>query len=467
MSLVDRLRRVDPAWRVALLAFLIARSALTGWSLLIFLVFPTAVQNLDAFGTPVLAAFDLATSERYTYAREIDSATLSFKPGTSGNVIDLQTGSIWSLKRAQAIEGKYAGVSFRPSSYLPEDVFPYRGVASHSNMLLSLWQRFDTNWYLKIAQRGYAADDGSVAFFPLYPLLIKFLGLILLGNDLLAALLISSLAVIGVFYFVYRLADELAYPQAAARTVLYLAVFPTSFFLFAGYTESLFLVLALGSLDAAFRSRWAIAGLLAALAALTRLQGVLLIVPLLYVWWQRAKVSHAESPIAVKLRNALRQASPLVLIPISTGALFIWQYSSVDRAFLLTAYEGQLYARFVLPWENIAEAASLWTAGRASPIDILNLLATLLFATMTVIVWQRLPRVYGLYTLTMFLAPLFRMTTTQPLVSMLRYVLVLVPVFVMWGIWGRNVWVNRAVVYLSLPLALYASAQFILWGWVG
>jgi len=71
------------------------------------------------------------------------------------------------------------------------------------------------------------------------------------------------------------------------------------------------------------------------------------------------------------------------------------------------------------------------------------------------------------YALLMYLAPLFRMTTLQPLVSMDRYVLAVFPVFIWLGARGQNAWVNRAVVYLSFPLQLYLSAQFVLWGWVG
>ncbi len=467
MNLVERFRQIDPAWRTALVAFVVARLALTGWSLLILFLFPTAIQNLDLYGTPVLAAFDLATSERYTFARDIDAATLSFLPAGSGNVVDAQTGSLWSLRQAQAIQGKYEGVSFRPSAYGAEEVFPYRGVASQPGVLLGIWQRFDTNWYLKIAQQGYAANDGSIAFFPLYPLLIRVGGALLLENNLLAALAISNLAVIGVFYFVYRIANRLTYPRAAVRTVVFISVFPTSFFLFAGYTESLFLLLALASLDAAWEGRWDIAGILGALAALTKLQGVLLVVPLLYIWWKQARVSRAQSPDTFHLSSALRGAAPLALIPLATGAVLLWQYSFVDRAFLLTSYEGQLYAQFVFPWENVGAAVRLWMAGGATVVDVLNLLVTILFAVMTVMVWFKLPREYGLYTLVMLLAPLFRMTTQQPLVSMLRYVLILFPVFALWAVWGKNAWVNRAVVYLSFPLALYTSAQFMLWGWVG
>jgi hypothetical protein len=464
MKLGERFRNMDPAWRTALGAFLIARLALTCWSLLLFWLIPTIVQNLDLFGSPVLAAFDLTSSERYTYTRQIDATTLSFRPAGRGYVMDVETRSTWSLAAGQAIAGKYAGSTLQPSTFTTEDVFPYRGVGAPSNALLSVWQRFDANWYLKIAEQGYASNDGSTVFFPLYPLLIRALGSVLLQNDLLAALVISNLAAIGVFYFAFKIALQLANPRVARRTVLFLAIFPSSFFLFAGYTESLFLLLALASLYAGGQSRWWVAGILGALAALTKLQGVLLIIPLGYLWWRQARALASEGSRDL---NAWIGVAPLALIPMATGAFLLWQYWFVDRASLLTSYEGSLYAQFVWPWENMAAALSLLVAGRASAIDLLNLLATVLFVVMAVLVWIKLPRQYGLYTVAMLAAPLFRMTTTQPLVSMLRYVLVLFPVYILWAMWGKNQWVNRAVVYLAFPLALYASAQFVLWGWVG
>ncbi len=464
MKLAERFRDMDPAWRTALVAFLVARLALTGWSLLLFFVFPTIVQNLDLFGKPALAAFDLASSERYAYSRQLDATTLSFRPAGAGHVMDVETSSIWSLAKRQAIAGKYAGSMFEASTYGVEDIFPYRGVVPLSNVLLSLWQRFDTNWYLKIAEQGYASNDGSTVFFPLYPLLIRVLGTVLLQNHLLAALVISNLAAIGVFYFAYKTALQLANPRVAARTVLFLAIFPSSFFLFVGYTESLFLLLTLASLYMGGQSRWGVAGILGALAALTKLQGVMLIIPLGFLWWRQVRSQASEGS---HTSGEWMGVVPLSLIPIATGAFLLWQYLVVDQASLLASYQGSLYAQFVFPWENVGAAWSLLATGRASAIDVLNLLATVLFIAMAVLVWNRLPREYGLYTVAMLVAPLFRMTTTQPLVSMLRYVLVLFPVYIMWGMWGKNAWMNRAVVYLSFPLALYLSAQFVLWGWVG
>ncbi len=120
-----------------------------------------------------------------------------------------------------------------------------------------------------------------------------------------------------------------------------------------------------------------------------------------------------------------------------------------------------------MPWDNLAASVALLASGQGSFVDALNLLATLGLGAMVFVTWRRLPREYGLYALAMLLAPLFRMTTTQPLVSTDRYALALFPIFALWGAWGKNPWVNRAVVYLSFPLQLYLSAQFVLWGWVG
>jgi hypothetical protein len=159
----------------------------------------------------------------------------------------------------------------------------------------------------------------------------------------------------------------------------------------------------------------------------------------------------------------------LLIIPLATFAFLTLQYSFVGSASLIGAYEGQLHAMFVMPWDNITASVGMITAGRANLIDILNLVVTIGFGIMLLAVWiaKSIPRAYTLYAALMYLAPLFRMTTTQPLVSMLRYILVLFPIFIVWAGWGQNPWVNRTVLYLSFPLSLYFTAQFVLWGWVG
>ena len=152
---------------------------------------------------------------------------------------------------------------------------------------------------------------------------------------------------------------------------------------------------------------------------------------------------------------------PLLIIPLATASFLAFSNLS-----LVNTYQGTLHAKFVLPWDNIFAAISLLASGRGSIVDALNLIVTLGLIAMMFAVWKKLPLEYTLYSLSMLVAPMFRMTTTQPLVSMTRYALVIFPVFIVLGIWGRNQWVNRAVIYTSVLLQLYLSAQFILWGWV-
>ncbi len=443
-------------WRWAFNVFLVMRVFYSAWSLAVVLLVPTVLQNLNVFGVPVVAVFNTLGSQAYVFSREVNGQVLTFESTSSTRMVDTQTGSVWDLRHRRAVSGSFNGAPLKDAPYGEDDIFPYRGTRRSSNVFMTMWQRFDTNWFLSIAQRGYASDDGSTVYMPLYPLLIRVFGTLFLGRDLFAAFLISNVAWVIVLYLMYRLTQQVLNEGAAKRALIYLALFPTAFFFLAAYTESLFLALALGSLCAARKNNFLLASVLSSFAALTRLQGVLLIAPLAYMVWEQ--VAGRKFQVS---GNVIRALVPLALIPLATLSFLLYANLS-----LLASYEGELHARFVLPWENVWAAVSLILEGRAGIVDVFNLLITFLFGAMCVGVWKKMPRALAIYTVLMFLAPLFRMTTTQPLVSMMRYVLVLFPVFMLWGEWGKNSWINRAVIYPSFLLSMYFSAQFWLWGWV-
>ena len=100
-------------------------------------------------------------------------------------------------------------------------------------------------WYIKIATTGYADGDGSTAFFPLYPMLLRWLGVLFRGNLVSTGIVISLVCYAGCVWLLYRLAKEDFDDGVASRAVVYLAIGPMSFFLQAVYTESLFLFLSL------------------------------------------------------------------------------------------------------------------------------------------------------------------------------------------------------------------------------
>ncbi len=114
--------------------------------------------------------------------------------------------------------------------------------------LLGVWQRWDACWYLRIAEFGYEVGEPGTAFFPVYPTAIRLLGPLLFGNLALAALVVSGISYIAAMSFLHALVSADVDRETAERSMLYLSVFPTAFFLFAPFTESTFLALALGTL---------------------------------------------------------------------------------------------------------------------------------------------------------------------------------------------------------------------------
>ncbi len=172
--------------------------------------------------------------------------------------------------------------------------------------LLEPWHRWDAPHYTDIAVFGYMADDPGtlfapgyeqvypgdldlyIVFFPLYPWLVGAVNAVI-DDPLLAAFLVSTIASLFVAPVLYRLVAEDCGERIGLWSAGFLLIFPTAYFLHIGYTESLFLALAFGSLWLARTDRWWGAGILGGLAALTRVNGLVLIPALIveaYLQWR-------------------------------------------------------------------------------------------------------------------------------------------------------------------------------------
>lgn len=364
----------------------------------------------------------------------------------------------------------------------PDEVLrPYLGQPILSDgitgRLLGPWQRFDTLHYTRIAAQGYADESDSV-FPPLYPLLIRFVSAPF-GNShashLAAAILISNVAALALFALIFgRVNGAFHNPSLAIRTIVYLALFPAGFFLFAPYTESLFILLAAGSVIEANNGRFLPAGLLGFFAALTRLTGAVLVAPLLLAWWlQRIGPIGSLSQAPGTLRNTTwrrwAEALPLLLPGVATGVFLLYRRMVGQRP-LSQIYRDYWYQTSGLPGQDVLTALhSLFGSGTARPGEFtlwFDLFALLFMVSTTWLVFQRLGAVWGTYNLVLILFVLLPTSDLKPLYSFSRYTLALVPSFVVLAQLGERPWVNRIVLYLSLPLYLYFAGQFFIWGWV-
>ena len=195
------------------------------------------------------------------------------------------------------------------------------------NPFIDAWAIWDAGWYLEIATNGYANEvtgrgQASYAFFPLFPYLIQFVGLVI-PHQVFAALLISNMSLIAAAVALYRWV-EIDYGEERANAALVtFFVFPTSFILGAVMSESLFLVCALLCLYMARKNRFGWAGFWGLLAVLTRSMGLFLVIPLAYEIYQQHKKLHAHFLW-------------LLMLPLGLGifGLMVYQITGDPLAFL-------------------------------------------------------------------------------------------------------------------------------------
>lgn len=336
---------------------------------------------------------------------------------------------------------------------------PYLGVAVETNPWLEPWQRWDTLHYQAIAERGYGAFDSALFVPPLYPGLIRLTSRLIYTDSLLSALIVSNVAALAGMAAFYSLARaEAADPSRARRAVLYLSIFPTGFFWFAGYTESLLLLFSSVALLAARRSRWLVSGLAAGLAALSRLTGALLIVPV-----------GASALLAVRKDRSWRPivAAGGALLGALAFPLYVWLGMGLSPLAPIEVQAARAQGGFAFPGVNLTIAIQRLAGGEANFADLFDLALLLLFIGLAVPVWRQLSRPLALFYLGYLLLHLSRVAEIAPLLGMARYVLVLFPAYLVLAGWGRRPWIHRLIVYLSAAGLLLLSGQFAIWGWVG
>jgi hypothetical protein len=327
--------------------------------------------------------------------------------------------------------------------------------------LITAWERFDALWFLRIATAGYTPGDGSAAFFPLYPMLIRVLSPVLGGHPLGAGLLISNAAFLGALVVLYFLTSSEFDEQIARRTVLYLTIFPSAYFFLAPYSESLFLLLVVSSLWAARRGKWPIAGVAGALAAATRNVGVLLVLPLAVesvrqfrerggrlaprLLWSGAVVigtltylgfwqgfgGDALAPLHQQATWQREGTFPLTTLVSGTREAFRW----------IGTYPGGYH---LFDWLLVvpALAAAVWVTVRTRPT-------------------------FAVYTWASLIAPLSLVFPPRPFMSIARFILAAFPLFWAAAVWaGRRAGVHEAVVAVSAAGLGVMTVLFVNWYFV-
>lgn len=381
---------------------------------------------------------------------------------------------------------------------VPGLTHPFGGLG---DALLSPLARWDAVWYLQIAGSGYGAEGSArVAFFPLYPLLVRGGGEVLGGSAgavLLASYGVSLAALLGALVLLHRLVALELGRRFAAPTLALLCAFPASFFLGAPYSESLFLLCAAGAFYAARTGHWAWAGLAIAAASGTRSAGVLLLLPVVLILLygpreDRGAPDRERRPgWLASLRPVHRvrpEAAWLALGPLGLAGYALYLSVAHGDALAFAAVQDLWNREYAGPlagaWDGLVAAAQgarqiasgarepvFFAAAGGDPFRVagmnLMLLATLAFAVVaTAGVLRRLPFAYGAYVVCALALPLSYPVAAQPLMSLPRFVLVLFPVF-MWLalVCEERRVTDRVVAAFALGLGLFV-VQFASWQFV-
>ena len=344
---------------------------------------------------------------------------------------------------------------------------PYH-LRSADNVLLDVFgSRWDTGFYVSIAEEGYVyqgVDLPSVAFFPLLPLVMRALTP-LTGDPLLAGILISNLALLLAAILFHRLVARSHDQRLADRATWYLLIFPTAFFGMAVYTESLFLLFAIGALYFARRGYWEISALLGTAGAMTRLMGLLIAVLLLVEWWQQRRAAAAGR------RPSLLTLLAPAAVPLGTLAYsaYLWRAFGDPLAFVhgAAAWARQPQSPLQLLAGLFQTPAGGWASALLSGRLPLNDWIDFAFVTLFLILGLLLLRHRRWSEGTFVTLGVLLSLSSGLWMSQRRYVWVLFPAFIILARWGDRPWADRLITTISLLTLALFTALFANGYWVG
>lgn len=328
--------------------------------------------------------------------------------------------------------------------------FPYVGLLIDSKLPHFLWSfgNFDGVHYLGITQHLYAYQY-TQAFFPLYPIIIKFATYLTLGNYVLAGLIVSNLAFAAGLVVFYELIKKLHSENTAFWACLFMLSFPTSFYFGSIYTEGVFFLLIISSFYLLAENKLLAASVIGAFASSTRLIGVFL------------------APAFIKGRK-FSQIAPLFIIPVGLLLYMSYLYFKFHNAFyFLTAQtifgqERSTASIIILPQVFYRYIKILLTThGLVLATASFELICTLFAIIILILATKKAKREWLIFSWLAILVP----TLTGTFTSMPRYILVAFPIFVYLAL-INNVYVKLIIVAVFLSLLAVTTALFTQGYWV-
>ncbi|NLG97109.1 MAG: hypothetical protein GX491_07085 [Chloroflexi bacterium] len=348
-------------------------------------------------------------------------------------------------------------------------IFPEYGKSNPSvwnsglDRFLTIWSHWDSGWYLTIITQGYhlrgpvGEMESNIAFYPLYPYLVKLLSWPVYNLEpkvtvLIAfGVLVSNLFLLGALFFLYKLILHVFADEALAeRSILYILVFPTAFFFSCFYTEATYLFFAAAAFYFAMINKWLLACVMAIFVSVARPLGVTIVIPLGLIYLER-------------IHWDLRKIRPDILLlglgPTALLAHMASLYPITGDLMAIFKTQGAWNKQFSSPWETLVSDGVYYSQGILE-IDRVSLV---LFLILGLVCLRKLPSLsFGAFPLLILVPVLFTGTVT----SATRYALPMFPCFILLAKFGKNPHIHKFILVLFFTLQILFMTAWSRMYWV-
>jgi hypothetical protein len=327
--------------------------------------------------------------------------------------------------------------------------------------------RWDSGWYLSVVREGYVYNPGeqsNIAFFPAFPYLTRIAEAILPVGDVIAGLVVVHLALLGALLYIFQLVRIDHPDETAWRTLFFVLIFPAAIFFTAFYAESLIIFGMVATIYHARRGHWLLAGAFGMFTGLTKLIGIILIIPVgLELLRQRAL---RRDNLRAWIGGALTLGGGvayLMLLQIQLGDFrtYFWNQEHWERE----SFHPEPFIRLAefltgrsmgdLPYS--AEVMEIHTY-----YFLMDMGTLLIFLVAGVYLWMKVLPAYGSLVLAGALIPALSGT---PL-ALARHMAILFPVFILAGK-IRSEPVRQALAIISVMGLAMTTYLFVNGYWAG
>jgi hypothetical protein len=327
--------------------------------------------------------------------------------------------------------------------------------------VLEIWNRWDGPHYLDLAQYGYNANGPGdvplfIVFFPLFPWLTGAMNA-LTDDPLVAGFLVTTVASLFVAPLLARVvAQDLGRPMGR-NAAWFLLVFPTAYVLHIPYTEAVFLTVVLGSFLAARNGRWWLAGILGGLAALARVNGLVLIPAL--------AAEAATQWYGDPQRRWRWSWLGIGLVPLGFAVyLVVNQVTYGDPFYFLFVQSDHWFKSLAPPWVGIGGVISSITDRQGWESMMLG------WMELAFIILGFLGTIYAAFRFrpswfTWMAGNWLLFTSTSFVMSVPRYSLTLFPLFAWFALGSRRRGWGAAITFASLCLFGFFAGRFVVGEW--